>query len=72
LLEWLKLTSTGWRLSFRATAPDPEIRINPPDPQVVMGQAMSEISLTDDTGRSHELHAVWVGWSRDLDRHEQE
>ena len=21
--EWVKLTSTGWRLSFRATAPDP-------------------------------------------------
>lgn len=70
--EWVKLTSTGWRLSFRATAPDPDIRVNPPDLQVVMGQAMSEISLTDDAGQSHELRAEAVGWSRDLDRHEQE
>jgi hypothetical protein len=70
--EWVKLTSTGWQLSFRATAPDPDIRINPPDPQVVMGQAMSEISLTDDTGQTYDLSAVWVGWGRDLDRHEQE
>ena len=53
--EWAKLTSTGWQLSFRATAPDPDIRVNPPDPQVAMGQAMSEISLTDDAGQTHEL-----------------
>ena len=70
--EWVKLTSTGWQLSFRATAPDPDIRVNPADPQVVMGQAMSEISLTDDAGQSHELRADGVGWGRDLDRHEQE
>jgi hypothetical protein len=70
--EWVKLTSTGWQLSFRATAPDPDIRVNPPDLQVVMGQAMSEISLTDDTGETHELRAEAVSWSRDLDRHEQE
>jgi hypothetical protein len=38
----------------------------------MMGQAMSEISLTDDAGRSHDLRAEDVGWSRDLDRHEQE
>jgi hypothetical protein len=67
--EWVKLTSTGWQLSFRATAPDPGG--NPPDPDVVMGQAMSEISLTDDTGQSHDLRAEDVGWSRDLSRGEQ-
>jgi hypothetical protein len=70
--EWVKLTSTGWQLSFRATAPDPDPYANLPDPDVVMGQAMSEISLTDDAGRSHDLRAEDVGWSRDLDRHEQE
>jgi hypothetical protein len=70
--EWVKLTSTGCQLSFRVTAPAPDPYANLPDPDVVMGQAMSEISLTDDTGRSHDLRAEDVGWSRDLDRHEQE
>lgn len=60
--EWVKLTSMGWQLSFRATAPDPGG--NPPAPDVVMGQAMSEISLTDDGGQSHGLRAEGVGWSR--------
>ena len=57
--EWVKLTSTGWRLSFRATAPDPGG--NPPAPDVVMGRAMSEVSLTDDAGQSHDLRAEGVG-----------
>jgi hypothetical protein len=60
--EWVKLTSKGWQLSFRATAPDPGG--NPPAPHVVMGQAMSEISLTDDTGHSHDLRAEGVRWGR--------
>jgi hypothetical protein len=68
----VKLTSAGWQLSFRATAPDPDPYADLPDPDAVMGQAMSEISLTDDAGRSHDLRAEDVGWSRDLDRHEQE
>ena len=37
-----------------------------------MGQAMSEISLTDDAGGSHDLRAEDVSWSRRLDRQEQE
>jgi hypothetical protein len=68
--EWVKLTSKGWQLSFRATAPDPGG--NPPDPDVVMGQAMAEISLTDDAGQSHDLRAEEVGWSRLQERGEQE
>jgi hypothetical protein len=70
--EWVKLTSTGWQLTFRATAPDPDPYINPPAPDVVVGQAMSEISLTDDAGQSHDLRAECERWSRDLDRYEQE
>ena len=70
--EWVKLTSTGWQLSFRATAPDPDFHRNLPAPDVVMGQALSEISLTDDAGQPHGLRAADVGWSRHLDRHEQE
>ena len=70
--EWVQLTSTGWRLSFRATAPDPDPYRNSPAPDVVMGQAMSEISLTDDAGQSHDLRAEGVGWSRDLSLAEQE
>jgi hypothetical protein len=70
--EWVKLTSTGWQLSFRATAPDPDPYRNVPDPDVVMGQAMSEISLTDDAGQSHDLRAEGVGWSRDLSLGEQQ
>jgi hypothetical protein len=69
--EWVKLTSTGWRLTFRATAPDPDPYRNSPDPDA-MGQAMSEISLTDDAGQSHDLRAEDVGWSRDLSQGEQE
>jgi hypothetical protein len=68
--EWVKLTSKGWQLSFRATAPDPGG--DPPAPHVVMGQAMSEISLTDDAGQSHELRAEGVCWSRLRERGEQE
>jgi hypothetical protein len=68
--EWVKLTSTGWRLSFRATAPDPGG--NPPAPHGVMRQAMSEISLTDDAGQSHDLRVEDVSWGRHLDRQEQE
>ena len=37
-----------------------------------MDQAMSEISLTDDAGQSHDLRAEDVGWSRDPHRGEQE
>lgn len=70
--EWVKLTSTGWQLSFRATAPDPNLHRNLPAPDVVMGQAMSEISLTDDAGQSHDLRAQDVAWGRILDRQEQE
>jgi hypothetical protein len=68
--EWVKLTSTGSRVSFRATADDPGG--NPPPPDTVMRQAMSEISVTDDTGHSYELVVEGVGWSRDRDRGEQE
>jgi hypothetical protein len=70
--EWVKLTSTGWQLSFRATAPDPDPYAHPPAPDAVMGQAMSEISLTDDAGGSHDLCAEDVSWGRNLDRQEQE
>jgi hypothetical protein len=68
--EWVKLTSQGWQLSFRATAPDPGG--NPPDPDEVMGQAMSEISLTDDAGHGHDLRAEDVSWSRIRDQGRQE
>jgi hypothetical protein len=37
-----------------------------------MDRAMSEISLTDDAGQSHDLRAEGVGWSRDLSLGEQE
>jgi hypothetical protein len=68
--EWVKLTSTGWQLSFHATAPD--AGGNPPAPHVVMGQAMSEISLTDDAGQSHDLRAEGVRWSCRRARQKQE
>jgi hypothetical protein len=70
--EWVKLTSTGWQLSFRATAPDPDPYAHPSAPDAVMGQAMSEISLTDDAGGSRDLRAEDVSWGRYLDRQEQE
>jgi hypothetical protein len=68
--EWVKLTSAGLRVSFHATAPDPGG--NPPPPQVSMRQAMSEISLTDNTGHSYDLILRGPGWSRVQDRREWE
>ena len=70
--EWVKLTSNGWQLTFRATAPDPDPYAHPPAPDAVMGQAMSEISLTDDAGGSYDLRAEDVSWGRNLDRQEQD
>ena len=58
----------GVAASFRATAPDPYRNSPAPD---AMGRAMSEISLTDDAGQSHDLRAEGVGWSRDLSLGEQ-
>ena len=66
--EWVKLTSAGLQVSFHATAPYPGS--DPPDPQVPMRQAMSEISLTDDAGNSYDLSAVLGGWGRSGDRQE--
>jgi hypothetical protein len=68
--EWVKLTSTGLRVSFQATAADPG-GISPPA-DAAMRRAMSEISVTDDTGHSYELAAEGVGWSRVRERQEQE
>ena len=68
--EWAKLTSTGLRVSFSATADDPGG--NPPSPDVAMRQAMSEISVTDDTGHFYDLAVEDVGWSRVRERQEQE
>jgi hypothetical protein len=60
--EWVKLTSAGLRVSFRAAAPDPGGEL--PAPDVPMRQAMSEISLTDDTGHSYDLALDGVGGGR--------
>jgi hypothetical protein len=68
--EWMKLTSTGLRVSFIATAADPGG--NPPPPDVAMRRAMSEISVTDDTGHSYELAVEPTCWSRVRERQEQE
>jgi hypothetical protein len=68
--EWVKMTSTGLRVTFRATAADPGG--NPPPPHVSMRQAMSEISVSDDAGHSYDLTVDGTGWSRDRARGEQE
>jgi hypothetical protein len=66
--EWVKLTAEGLRLSFHATAPDPGGDL--PAPDVPMRQAMSEISLTDDTGHSYEWTDVSTGGGRGSGRQE--
>ena len=68
--EWVKLTSTGLRVSFQVKAADPG-GISPPA-DAAMRRAMSDVSVTDDTGRSYELAAEDVGWSRVRERQEQE
>src|SRR6516165_4930494 len=70
--EWVRLTSTGMRVTFRATAADPDGMSCPPAQHVSMRQAMSQISASDDSGRSYELAVELVGWGRDLSRGEQE
>jgi hypothetical protein len=64
--EWVRLTPAGLRLSFRATAPYQGSE--PPDLNAPMRQAMSEISVTDDTGRSRALREQLAGWGRSGDR----
>jgi hypothetical protein len=68
--EWVKLTSTGLRVSFQVTAADPG-GISPPA-DAAMRRAMSEISVTDDHGHSCEVAVQGVGWSRVRERQEQE
>jgi hypothetical protein len=68
--EWVKLTSTGLRVSFQVTAADPG-GISPPA-DAAMRRAMSEISVTDDTGDSYELVVEPTSWSRVRERQEQE
>jgi hypothetical protein len=68
--EWVRLTAAGLRVSFRATAADPGG--TPPAAHVAMRQAVSEISITDDTGHVYDPALEGVGWSRDRDRREQE
>jgi hypothetical protein len=68
--EWVRLTSAGLRVSFHATAADPGG--NPPPAHVSMQQAMSEISIADDTGHVYDLTVEAVGWSRVRDQREQE
>jgi hypothetical protein len=66
--EWVKLTAAGLRLSFHAAAPDPGGDL--PAPDVVMRQAMSQISLTGDTGHSYDLSQVSAGGGRGHGRQE--
>jgi len=68
--EWVKLTSTGLRVSFQVTADDPGG--NSPPADAAMRQAMSEITVTDDTGHSYELAVEVTRWSRVRERQEQE
>ena len=68
VFEWLKLTSEGLQLSFRATAP--YTGCEAPDLDAPMRQAMSEISLTNDAGHSYDLNVDRVGWGRNRDRQE--
>jgi len=68
--EWVKLTSTELRVSFQVTAADPG-GISPPA-DAAMRRAMSEISVTDDTGHSYELVVEPTRWSRVRGRQEQE
>ena len=68
--EWVKLTSTGLRVSFRATAADPG-GYSPPL-EGAMRQAMSQISVTDETGHVCDLTVEPTVWTRHRDRQEQE
>ena len=68
--EWVKLTSTGLRVSFTVTANDPG-GISPPA-DAARRRAMSDITVTDDTGHSYDLAVEDVSWSRVRERQEQE
>ena len=68
--EWVKLTSTGLRVSFQVTADDPGG--NSPPADAAMRRAMSEITVTDDTGHPYELAVEVMRWSRVRERQEQE
>jgi hypothetical protein len=67
--EWVKLTAAEVQLSFRAAARYRD-HDDLADPQEAIQQALSEISLTGDSGRPYDLSAVVAGWRRSGDRQE--
>jgi hypothetical protein len=68
--RWVRLTSAGLRVSFHATGADPWAV--PPPVHVPIRQAMSKISVTDDSGHVYNPTLEGVSWSRGRDRREQE
>lgn len=65
--EWVKLTAAGLRMSFSATARGPGDSC--PGAQSPMEQALSQVSVTDDTGHPYRLSFAG-GWGRCGERQE--
>jgi hypothetical protein len=68
-VEWLTLTRSGWRMTYRATGSraraEPEAA-GPPKPlSAVAEQVLAQITLADDTGHRYELTpGKGAGWLR--------
>jgi hypothetical protein len=60
--DWVKLASSQWRVSFRASAEDPGGE--PDRPSVVMREALAMLTVTDDTGRRYRPRVEGVTWER--------
>lgn len=61
-LEWVKLASRQWRISFRATAAD--LTGEPDRPSVVMREALGLFTMTDDAGHRYRHRVEDVTWER--------
>jgi hypothetical protein len=67
--EWLTLTRSGWRMSYRANGSrakaEPEARGTPEPPRVTAEQVLAQVAVIDDTGHRYQLTAGrGSGWLR--------
>jgi hypothetical protein len=57
--EWLTLTRSGWRISYRANGSrakaEPEAPGTPEPPRVAAEQVLAQVAVTDDTGHGYQL-----------------
>jgi hypothetical protein len=66
--EWLTLTRSGWRMSYRANgrraATEPDTARAPQSPGAAAERLLAQVAVADDTGHRYELTPGGGGWLR--------